>query len=261
MVYTSDDTYLVNYIGAPDYFGYRPAIEGIGAVSKNSIVPVDKQHFGWGPMGFFVTDGISSRRIDNPMVKSFIDVDASVAQRSKVCAYHDEVKRSIIWYYQSSSGTDVDSGIAYDYEKGLWWLLGHGRSACDERRNFDWALTVDPTDSRVYWENFGVDAAGSGMEAWVRTKPLDGDVADLIKEIEAIRIAYVGFDLQFRLGWSDTEGGTIQWGPYQMVEDGFELNYYDINGRYITLELYSNSLSDQWNVGGIDVHGRVGGER
>ena len=197
------------------------------------------------------------------MVKKYVEDTVNFSQGSKICGYHDEVKQSVIWYYQSTSGSSaVDAGIAYDYSTGNWWFLGQGRSACAERNVFDYAISAEEGgNDYVFFENFGVNSDASAMVARIQTKPFDGGVADLIKEIEQVRIGYTGSGLQYRLGWQDSEADEIVWGPYQMVSSGFSVDDYRISGRYVTLELYSNAAGDEWDVSSIDVHGFASGER
>ena len=260
MAYTKEDSYRISYVGSPNTFGYKPAATGIGAVSKHSVISVGRQNFGWGREGLWVTDGVSARYIDES-VRDYLNDNVNFSQISKVCGYHDEENKAVVWYYQSTSSTnDVDRGISYNYEDGTWALLSYGRTSVAERNVFDYPLSADAS-GEIFYDNFGNDADGSALSAWIRTKPMDGDVADLIKEIESIRVAYKGSGLTYRFGYQEEQDDAVAWGNYQEIDSGFSFSDDRLSGRYITLELYSDQVGDSWDVSRIDVYGYASGER
>lgn len=260
MAYTKEDSFRISYIGSPNYFGYKPAATGIGAVSKHSVISVGRQNFGWGREGIWVTDGVTSKYIDAP-VRDYLNENVNFSQISKVCGYHDEENKSVKWWYQSTSSVDdVDRGIGYSYESGEWFLLGYGMSAVAERQVFSNPLGADANND-IYYMNFGDDADGSALTAWIRTKPMDGDNADFVKEIDAIRVAYKGTGLQYRFGVQEDEDDAVTWGSYSSIDNGFDFAEDRLSGRYITLEFYSNALGDNWDVSRADVYGRISGTR
>ena len=100
----------------------------IGAVSKNAVVPVGRRNYGWSQQGFFVTDGVDFKYIDDPQVRKFIKDNVSTAHIGKVNGYHDEQNNQIRWYYPDNDGTDViagkvDRGIIYNYQSDTWSQL------------------------------------------------------------------------------------------------------------------------------------------
>jgi hypothetical protein len=258
-VYTKEDSYIVSYVGSPNYFGYRPGATGIGALSKHSVVSVGRQNFGWGRQGIWVSDGVGAKYIDAP-VREYLSDNVNFTQGSKICSFHDEENKAVKWFYQSTSGSDVDAGVGYNYETGEWFLLGYGRTACAERNVFDYALGAD-SGGEIYYENFGDDADGSALISWVRTRPLDGGVVDFIKEIEALRVGYTGSGLKYRIGTQEDQTDEVLWTAYFDVKDGFSEALERVSGRYLTLEFYSNAVGANWDLSRVDVHGRVSGTR
>ena len=281
-VYGTDQMFLVNFLGAPNFFGYQPALDGIGAVSKHAVIPVGRRNFGWSQQGFFVTDGVSFQYIDDPQVRRFIQGDASLAHIGKVNGYHDEQNNQVRWYYASSTGK-VDKGIIYNYNSDTWSILNIGRSASDERRLYDNAISghensgVQATDGTVYLENKTEDNAGTALTAFARTKALDLGDSERIKELDSIRIGTAGSSqgLQFRLGWAELENadpdptvhaGTdpdleVIWGNYIPVTDGYAFHNVRTAGRWLFIELYSNALNAKWEVTSLDIIGRIEGSR
>jgi len=264
IAYTEEETFRVSLLGAPLFFGYKPAVQGIGALSKKSIIPVGRQHYGWGRQGIYVTDGVDSQFIDNPMIRQYLKDNFQKAQGSKVNGYHDEENTAVIWSFPSDmsnvNSAICDKGISYNYLTGNWSLIGHGNTASMERQVFSQAFTGTDAGT-VHRENDGLTDAGASMTSWIRTKPLDLDDPNHIKEIQAVRVGYIGSGLQYRLGRSNSEDDSITWGRYNRVPDGFKFSDARDAGRYLHLELYSSGVGDDWNVSSIDIHGVILGER
>jgi len=273
-VYGDDQMFLVNYLGSPNYFGYQPALDGIGAVSKHAVIPVGRRNYGWSQQGFFVTDGVSFDYIDDPMVRKFIDNNVSRAHIGKVNGYHDEQNNQVRWYYPDNASSDtlqgkVDRGIIYNYKSNTWSLLDIGRSASSERLIYDHAISVQAntgvtaTDGTIYFENYGENDGTSALVAYARTKGMDLGSADAVKDLSSIRIGVAGDSqgLMYRTGWADTEGGTITWDAYKSMPAGYDFANIRTAGRWLYLEFYSSELNDYWELVSLGFTGRVEGTR
>lgn len=259
--YGKDQMFLVGYIGSPRYFGYKPGVEGIGAISKKAVVEVGRRNYGIGRHGFWETNGVSIRYIDDPAIREFFFDDVNWTQSSKVNGYHNEAKHEIIWYYPSVGGSgEPDKGLVYDYQRGLWSQLGYGRTASIERQVFTEPIVADNT-GEVYQDNFGNDADGSALVASILSKPVDFGTVDQVKEIDGIRISYKGTGLQFRLGSQQDLDDAITYTSFVAVAVGHKITDIRIAGRYITLELKSSATGDNWDLSAVDVYGRLGGNR
>lgn len=95
-VYGDDQMFLVSYLANDLVFGYRPALNGIGAVSKHAVVAVGRRNFGLARQGFYVTDGAQFEYIDVPIRKWFRD-NVIGSQLSKAIAFHDEKNNNVRW--------------------------------------------------------------------------------------------------------------------------------------------------------------------
>jgi hypothetical protein len=90
---------------------------------------------------------------------------------------------------------------------------------------------------------------------------MDMDNADVVKELDSIRIGYEGMGLTFRVGHSHTEDGTITWKAYTDVAAGFDFVNLRTAGRWLHLELYTSSLNAEWTVSEVELIGRMEGSR
>jgi hypothetical protein len=82
-----------------------------------------------------------------------------------------------------------------------------------------------------------------------------------VKELDSIRIGFKGSGLQYRIGWSETEGGTVTWGNYTSIDEGFDFENLRTAGRWLLVEFYSNGLTANWEVMNLEVMGRIEGTR
>lgn len=272
-VYGDDQMFLVNFVGSPNFFGYQPAINGIGAVSKHAIVPVGRRNFGWSQQGFFVTDGVSFNYIDDPQVRRFIQDNTSITHIGKVNGYHDEQNNQVRWYYPNNDGTEAvagkcNAGIIYNYKNDTWSLLDVGRSASQERLIYDHAISGgedygDANDGLVLLENSGENNNVAALVSYARTKGLDLGSPHMTKELTSIRIGApeTALGLTFRVGWSDTENGTITWGDYKTYATGYDFTNLRTAGRWLFLEFYSSSLNATWEINSLEIVGRMEGTR
>jgi hypothetical protein len=258
-VYGTDQMFLVNYLANDLVFGYQPAISGVGAVSKQSVVSVGRQNYGLSSQGFFVTDGAGFQYIDEPAIRTWYKANAGLSQIAKATAYHDEATNQVRWFFPTESAM-ITTGVSFNYRTQTWSLLVASKSSGDERRILSHPVTGSET-GEIYREGPGWNDDSSPMTAYVRTKPMDLGNADLVKELDTIRIGFKGMGLQYRIGWAESENGSVTWGAYQDMDEGFDFHNVRTAGRWLLLELYSSALNTYWEVMNCEVIGRFEGTR
>lgn len=256
-IYGKDSMHGLSYIGSPFYFGVKPLLNGIGAVSKACVVSKGRLNYGVSLHGFWETDGVSFNYIDDPAVRKYFRDNFNAAQSSKTFGFHDEARNMIIWGIPTSTG-EPDTLLGFNYLQRTWTFISHSSLATAglERQHYSEGWVANK-DGQVFSWGVTHNADGSAMTAYVRTKALDLGAPDFIKDIEAIRIGYVGTGLRFRVGWSETTDGTITWGDYTENPDGHEFSPLRMTGRYFHIELQSQDTGDYWEVGAIDFYGKV----
>lgn len=257
-VYGDDQMFLVNYLGNELVFGYQPAINGVGAVSKKAVVAVGPRNFGLSRQGFFATDGAGFQYIDQP-IRYWFRNNIAQSQISKCAAFHDEKNNNVRWYFPTDN-ISANVGVSFNYEKNIWTLLTTDKTAGQERIIQNFPISGDSAGN-LYRENQGETANGLPLTCFLRTKPLDLQSADLVKELDSLRVGVVGAGLQWRVGWSETENGTISWEPYFAVDDGFEFANLRTAGRWLSLEFYSNTSDASWEMFSAEIIGRIEGTR
>lgn len=270
-VYGGDQMFLINYLNNDLVFGYQSALNGIGAVSPSSVIPVGRRNFGLTKQGFFVTDGASFEYIDDPAVRHWFRNNINQLQLSQVVGFHNEEATQVQWYFRRAgdAGLYNSYGITYNYEKGSWGFLS-GRfsyTACQERTVFQNAIVAD--ESGVLWK----DSEGTEDDDGVTQTPiaysllskgLDLGDADRVKELSSIRIGMRGQGLDFDIGWADTEDGTPTW-VHNFTDVDASNGFAEFNvrtaGRWLFLRFQGVNEDADWEVMSIEIIGRTEGSR
>jgi hypothetical protein len=124
-VYGGDKMFLVRQIGAPLWFGHDELLSGIGAFGKNCVAVVGRTHYGFGPRGIWVTDGVQYQYIDDEAVRDYIYQNMDRSKASKFAAIHNPATKTVQFFWEDLDGTF--RGIAYSYLAQSWNNLGYHR--------------------------------------------------------------------------------------------------------------------------------------
>lgn len=256
-----DQLFLVRYIGTPFYFGYKPGPRGIGAVSKRAVIAAEDLLYGWGPAGIWRSDGVQHNYIDTPQVRKYIEDNLSTAQQSKVHAQFFDRDDTIVWWFPDSTG-EIAEGISLNIKTGAF---GHASgivtASVPHRNSWDHDLAID-ADGVVRCYGAEVDADGSAVESFVRTKKFDFGEPNFWKTLDFIHvsIARLAGTVQVRAGWAENIDDTPSWSEYQTLDDGLEAVYFGIAGRFLQLEFYSNAVGGNFIITGFTMYGMIDGE-
>jgi hypothetical protein len=120
---------------------------------------------------------------------------------------------------------------------------------------------VGSEDGKLKFDGVGWNDDASPVESWVRSKAIDLGDADKIKELTSIRMGFRGNGLTYRIGWSELETGPITWEPYRIMEEGYPFHNLRTAGRWLFMEIYSNTLNADWELMTTQIIGRVEGTR
>ncbi len=196
-VYGRAGLWLIDFVGAPFFFGHQHLLSGIGALSKHSVVPVGRMHYGMGQFGIFRTDGLQFEYIDQPAVHDFIYElnKLNRNQLSHVSHLHDPLTSTIIWFYPAEDDSvENTNAIAYNYKNKTWSIPNFIRTASAEGSVFNRPLSADKFGN-IYVQ---------GVEG---TAP-SGAIAPLLLEAEA----------DLALGWGEGGWGELGWGGELSME-------------------------------------------
>jgi len=263
-VYTKESLFLLEYVGSPALrFRVTHAIDGIGAVSKCSVIPVGGMNYGLGPQGFWKTDGGTFEYIDDPAIRAwFFNTTSGAlfnrAQQSKVCGWHNEEETSVIWDYPGNNDTDNSRRIVYNYRTEAWSTRDFGRTLGSEKNVHTYPFSASTTGV-LYTENNGLNSDGSATFSLARTKTMTFGDETVTKVITGVRLTGTSTNnLIFKVGYKDKESDTVTYGPTVAAPSG-DITPYRIAGKYIVFQVENNQTSETFDLYGVDFYGRFAG--
>ena len=258
-VYTQNQMFVVSYIGLPNIFGYKPALDGVvGAVSPHSVVAVGRMNYGLSRDGFFVTDGASSKMIgrDSGMNRFFRE-NASFTELGQVFAFDNSKENEVVWGVPLNSAK-ITKEIYYNYKTNQWGMRDSNISAYHDRGVFNEPLSANT--SKFYFEGTAPTLDDPAVSAV--TKAHDLNNADRIKEITALRVGKTGVGSPtVSIGFTNTIDATPTYSDDFVVDDTFKSFPVRTAGRYIHLKVESSGSSDTWELTDMVIQGRFEGER
>lgn len=263
--YTENQMFIINYVGLPNIFGYRPALENnVGAVSPHAVVTVGRKNYGLSRDGFFVTDGASVKMIGresgmNEFYRENIAFTSS-SQLGIVVAYDNSKENEVVWAMPKSS-LDIKQEIYYNYKTNQWGMRDSNRTAFLERGVFNYPISADG-ECKIYYEGSRPDLPPGTVVSAI-TKSHDFGDADRIKELSAMRVGKEGKGSpQISIASTSTidEVPDFSTGDSFTINNTFESFPLRTAGRYIHLKIESVDGND-WIITDMVVQGRFEGDR
>ena len=258
-VYTESQMFLVSYVGLPNIFGYKLALEGsIGAVSPQSVVSVGRKNYGLCKDGFFVTDGSSVEMIGRAAgINDFFAKNAAFAELGEVYAFDNSKENEVTWALPLNSST-ISKEVYYNYKTGQWGMRDSNITAYLDRGVFSFPISGDNTGAFFFESTTprltdNISAVSKGH---------DLNNSERIKEITAIRVNKEGNGSpSVQIGSSDTPDGDVTYTAEYVVDDTYKSFPVRVAGRYITIKVTSKGPMDDWTITNMEIQGRFEGER
>ena len=260
-VFGKDQLYMV-FPNPGSVFGYRPVLQGIGAVSKMAVVNANNLLYGVSDGGIWVSDGRSYQYIDRP-IRQFLDEQWNTDQKTKTWAAYDSDEQQVLFGIPTSGGEPTLT-LSYRPENQTWSIYDYGRTAVVPNDN-TFENPIFAEGNSVYQHN---DADSTeAFTAYVQSRPLqlgpedDAQVAAAQKYIEAmaLRINRLAGTVQARIGTQQHTDDAVTWQTLQTLDDGFEPLYFRTSGRHAVVYVQSTAASTDWVLTGFDISGRIGG--
>lgn len=266
-VYAEDQMALVNYIGGNAVFGFKFALDGIGACGKFSVAAAGNTHFGVGRGGVWQTDGLSYRYIDEGFLHDYLQDNVNWAQQSKIVACRNDYTGCVDFAFPmlGSGGLEPTEGWSYDPRTGGWSPIP-AFTLKDERRLFEKPILGTTTGAVMRDQD---DATGVAPLT-LRTKPLllqaeGGLPLHIATRIDAVVLLLRGpAALEFRVQSAHFAGGPYTIGPWIAVTgsaDTYDLGPEVPDGVYWKLEFRSTANNWALNLQGFQLYGTIEGTK
>jgi hypothetical protein len=199
LVLTDTAAYTMQYVGAPYTFSIRKVGSNCGLMSSHSVVFVDGVVYWMDDSGSF--NAYNGTVVKNPCsVEDFVfttanpgDLGFNYDAGRITYASHNSLFNEIHWFYASSSATEIDRCVTYNYEEKIWYTSSLDRTSYTDAHLFDkpfaasFNITGVPTfpiiqgvtntsGSATYWEHeVGVDQVANGVTTSIQSYIETGD--------------------------------------------------------------------------------------
>jgi hypothetical protein len=163
LILTDTDAHRAVYVGPPFVYNFEVVGSSCGLVARKAVASTDAGVFWMGQNGFFRFDGQTVQELPC-QVSDAVFLDINLAQISKTWAVANGQNGEVWWLYCSSSATEIDSYVAYDYKENHWLLGKLSRTCGVDRGVFRTPIYADDGGD-VYDHETGFNYGGAEVYA------------------------------------------------------------------------------------------------
>ena len=278
LVWTDTTMQSMSFIGPPFIFGFRQLGNDCGAVGLNSAIVIDDVAY-WMSDGQFFRYAGSVQEIPCSILNHVFN-DINKVQYAQVYAAQNSNFSEVIWYYCSSSASQNDRYVIYNYLENSWYYGTMNRSTYQDNgvelnplateyfpnSNISTITTINGlTDGRsiIYAQESGVDADGAALPAFIQSG--DGDIADG-ETFSFINKVIPDFQnmtgtANVTLSVKDYPNDTATTGEALTVSNTTGFLNTRIRGRQSNIKIENTAVGDNWRFGTLRVNIKQDGKR
>jgi len=118
LIWTDGGIVSMRFVGEPFVFSFTEVATGPSLISPNAMINANNRVFFMDRGGFYVYTGVAERLPCT--VLDYILSDINMTQAFKIFAGTNENVNEVIWFYPSSSSSEIDRYVIYNYLEGVW---------------------------------------------------------------------------------------------------------------------------------------------
>ena len=183
LIWTDTALYSMQFIGPPFTFGINLINEGTGLVGPKAATTAPSGVFWMSYNNFYVYNG--SVQTLPCSVHNYVFNDINLTQSFKIHAFTIKDKSEIGWFYCSSSSSEIDRYVIYNYVEKLWFYGQLVRTAWLDSGIENYPRAVG--NNYLYKQEIGFDDDGSPMtNVFIESSDMDigdGDQFSFLKRI------------------------------------------------------------------------------
>tara|TARA_R100001440_G_scaffold5909_2_gene12361 strand:+ start:1039 stop:2907 length:1869 start_codon:yes stop_codon:yes gene_type:complete len=159
LIWTDTALYSMQFIGPPFTFGINLINEGTGLVGPKAAVTAAQGVYFMSYNNFYIYNG-SVRHLPCS-VHNYVFNDINLGQSFKIHAFTIADKNEVGWFYCSSSSSEIDRYVIYNYSENLWFFGQLVRTAWLDAGTENYPRATG--SSLLYKHETGFDDDGSPM--------------------------------------------------------------------------------------------------
>lgn len=262
-----DQLAVLNYIGAPFYFGFKMLLDGIGAVGKAAVASDGKNLVGVGRNGVWWTDGLSYQYIDEGAIHTYLQENINWAQGSKIVAVRNDVTNCFDFTFPMRGSLVPNEAWSFDPSQKAWYEIPPF-SYKAERKLFRKPI-VGQLNGSLYLEQDDVEA----QPLVLKTRPLAGQLQDasglrdchnVVNVQETDLLLKSVSHVEWRLGSAQEATGPYSYTPWREALPGSETYKTSRglpSGVFHLLEFRSTAPNWTLDLQGFMLYGRIEGTK
>jgi len=282
VVWTDSSLYSLQYLGPPYVWGTQLLADNVSIIGPNAAAMASGVSYWMGVDKFYKYDGrVQTLRCD---LRQYIYGDINLQQSEQVFASTNEGFNEVWWFYCSAGSNTVDKYVIYNYLEDNWYYGSMARTAWLDTglRNFPIAATY--SYNIVEHEN-GVDD-GTIIPATAISTSITSSQYDIDDGNNFAFVYRMIPDLTFRgstsgttpqitmylQGLNNSGSGITQSGNANVTYSGSAPSvinvdqftgqvYIRVRGRQMQMQITSNTLGTQWQLGAPRIDLRSDGRR
>ena len=282
LVWTDSSLYSLQYLGPPYVWSSQILADNISIIGPNAAAMASGISYWMGVDKFYKYDGrVQTLRCD---LRQYIYSDINLQQSDQVFSSTNEGFNEVWFFYCSSGSNTIDKYVVYNYTEDLWQYGTMGRTAWLDTglRNYPLAATYS---YNIVQHEYGVDDNETAT-----TLPIAASIVSSQYDIgDGHNFAFVYRmipDLTFRgstggttpavtmylQGLNSSGSGITQSGNAGVTYSGTAPSvinvdeytgqvYIRIRGRQMQMQITSNTIGTQWQLGAPRIDIRPDGRR
>jgi hypothetical protein len=173
LVWTDTALYSMQFIGPPFTFGINLINGNTGLIAPNAAITSPAGVYWMGYDSFYVYNG-SVQKIPCTVL-SYVYDNLNAGQAFKTVAFTNNRFNEVGWFYPSSSSSEIDRYVAYNYAEQSWTYGELSRTAWLDTGTVSYPRAT--SNNYLYEHEFGYDNDGSPMTN-VFIESSDFDIGD-----------------------------------------------------------------------------------
>jgi hypothetical protein len=291
LVWTDSSLYSLQYLGPPVIWGVQLVGDNTSIAGPNAVAYANGVSYWMGVDKFYKYDGRTQTLSCD--LRQFIFEDINKDQFPQVYAGTNEGFNEIWWFYCSSGSTVIDRYVVYNYLEnngaGVWYYGTMGRTAWLDSGIRDYPLAAT-YDNNLVDHEFGLDDDTTGtpqaIEAYISSAEFDiddgykfGFVWRVLPDItfrgstatspsvtmylKPMQNSGSGYNSPASVGGSTTPSGAaaVTRTAILPIEEFTGQINTRVRGRQLVMEVRSDALGVQWQLGSPRLDIRQDGRR
>ena len=276
LIWTDTALYSMQFVGAPFTFGVNLINENVGLISPNGAINAPDAVYWMSRDGFYIYSGTVSRLTCS--VLNYVLDDFNQTQAYKVVAFTNREFNEVGWFYPSSSSSENDRYVTYNYLEGAWSIGELSRTAWLDDGIFEKPRAAGKDNSLhyLYTHEDSDDADGLPMDnVFIESGDIDvedgekfGFVKRIIPDVKFFGSNSSGGQISLVLKTRNFPGDSLTINSTNTVNGSTQQNHVRARSRQMVLRAQSDDNAEaglrtgfRWRLGANRFDIRPDGKR